>query len=126
MFQPNFYPGVFKMNTLLRSFALYLCAFAITLSPFQIMGQAPPNAFDSLKKGQVLHGFRTDGIYLDDTDKAIGWRFLHVRTGFTLDFVQIQSVPQAWFYANSYLVSDMGEPHTQEHLLITKGNKGRN
>ncbi|MEO6869513.1 MAG: hypothetical protein ABI168_07705, partial [Ginsengibacter sp.] len=31
---------------------------------------------------------------------------------------------QVFFYVNTFPVSDMGEPHTQEHLLITKGSKG--
>ncbi len=87
--------------------------------------QSGANPFDSLTKGQVIHGFRTEAIYLDDVDKPIGGRFIH-QTGFTLDLLQIQSVPQAYVYANTFTVSDMGEPHTQEHLLIGKGNKGRN
>lgn len=82
--------------------------------------------FDDLTKGKTLHGFRTDAVYLDDADKPIGGRFTHIDTGFTLDLLQIQSVPQAYIYTNTFLVSDMGEPHTQEHLLIAKGNKGRN
>src|SRR3982751_6060799 len=92
--------------------------FVLTMlsQTFSVKAQGAANPFDGLKKGQVFHGFRTDGIYTDDSDKAIGGRFVHVKSGFTLDFIQIQSVPQAYFYANTYLVSDMGEPHTQEHL----------
>jgi Zn-dependent M16 (insulinase) family peptidase len=90
------------------------------------LAQNNTNPFDSLTKGQVLNGFRADAVYLDDGDKPIGGRFIHVQTGFTLDLLQIQSVPQAYIYANTFTVSDMGEPHTQEHLLIGKGNKGRN
>ncbi|HET6979903.1 MAG TPA: hypothetical protein VFI24_26460 [Pyrinomonadaceae bacterium] len=84
------------------------------------------NPYDALTQGQIVHGFRTDAVYLDATDKPMGARFAHLRTGFTLDLLQIQSVPQAYIYANTFTVSDMGEPHTQEHLLIGKGNKGRN
>ena len=54
----------------------------------------------------------------------MGARFIHEKTGFTLDLLQIESVPQVFFYVNTFPVSDRGEPHTQEHLLITKGNKG--
>jgi Zn-dependent M16 (insulinase) family peptidase len=85
-----------------------------------------PNPYDALTKNQILHGFRVDAVYLDDADKPIGARLIHERTGFTLDLLQIQSVPQAFIYTNTFTVSDMGEPHTQEHLLIGKGNKGRN
>ncbi len=90
------------------------------------LAQGTANPFDSLAKGKMIHGFRADAVYLDDADKPIGGRFIHTRTGFTLDLLQIQSVPQAYIYANTFTVSDMGEPHTQEHLLIGKGNKGRN
>ena len=88
----------------------------ITLISGQIpmaFAQNSSNPFDSLTKGQVVRGFRTDAVYLDDADKPIGGRFIHVQTGFTLDLLQIQSVPQAYIYANTYTVSDMGEPHTQ-------------
>jgi Zn-dependent M16 (insulinase) family peptidase len=88
--------------------------------------QGDTNPFDALTKGRIINGFRADAVYLDDGDKPIGGRFVHVQTGFTLDLLQIQSVPQAFIYTNTYTVSDQGEPHTQEHLLIGKGNKGRN
>ncbi|HKO98460.1 MAG TPA: hypothetical protein VJU86_15795 [Pyrinomonadaceae bacterium] len=101
---------------------LLLLAFALPLLTFA----QDANPYAALSKGQLLHGFRTDAIYLDATDKPIGGRFIHTRTGFTLDLLQIQSVPQGFIYANTFTVSDMGEPHTQEHLLIGKGNKGRN
>jgi Zn-dependent M16 (insulinase) family peptidase len=84
------------------------------------------NSFDNLTKGKKINGFRADAVYLNDSDKSMGGRFVHERTGFTLDLLQIQSVPQSYIWVNSFTVSDQGEPHTQEHLLITKGNKGRN
>jgi Zn-dependent M16 (insulinase) family peptidase len=106
--------------------ALLLFALVATQLPrtFAQTNEASPYA--ALTKGQVVHGFRTDAVYLDATDKPIGGHFIHLKTGFTLDLLQIQSVPQAVIYANTFTVSDMGEPHTQEHLLIGKGNKGRN
>ncbi len=44
---------------------------------------------------------------------------------FTLDLLQIQSAPQAFIWVTTFPTSNMGEPHTQEHLLLGKGNKGR-
>jgi len=73
----------------------------------------------------MLNGFRTEAVYLNDSDKAFGARFRHARTGFTLDYLEIQSVPQAFAWVNSFPTSDRGEPHTQEHLLLGKGNVGR-
>ena len=111
-----------------RSWLCALLLFALVATPLtQTLAQTnEPNPYAALTKGQTVHGFRTDAVYLDATDKPIGGRFVHLRSGFTLDLLQIQSVPQAFIYANTFTVSDMGEPHTQEHLLIGKGNKGRN
>ncbi|HKP37975.1 MAG TPA: hypothetical protein VJT71_14045 [Pyrinomonadaceae bacterium] len=78
-----------------------------------------------LKEGQVINGFKTEALYLNDSDKPFGARFRHARTGFTLDFLQIQSVPQVFAWVNSFPTSEKGEPHTQEHLLLGKGNVGR-
>jgi Zn-dependent M16 (insulinase) family peptidase len=79
----------------------------------------------SLKKGDVVEGFRTDALYLNGSGDVIGGRFVHERSGFTLDYLQIESVPQGYTWVNSIPVSDQGEPHTQEHLLLGKGTTGR-
>lgn len=71
------------------------------------------------------HGFRAKAVYLNDAGQPFGARFTHARTGFTPDLIQVQSVPQAFVWVNSWPVSDKGEPHTQEHLLLGKGNMGR-
>src|ERR1700742_86953 len=78
----------------------------------------------SLKPGQIVDGFKAVAVYLNDADQPMGGRFIHVKTGFTFDLLQMESVPQTFIYANTFPVSDNGEPHTQEHLLITKGSKG--
>lgn len=88
--------------------------------------QSKSASFESLTKGQKINGFRAEAVYLNDSDQPFGARLIHERTGFTLDLLQIQSVPQSFLWVNTFTVSDMGEPHTQEHLLIGKGNKGRN
>lgn len=80
---------------------------------------------DNLKKDQNVGGFRVAAVYLNDSDKPMGARFVHRRTGFTLDLLQIESVPQGYTWVNSFPVSDQGEPHTQEHLLLGKGTTGR-
>jgi Zn-dependent M16 (insulinase) family peptidase len=86
---------------------------------------AAPVQLDSLKKGQTVEGFRVDSLYLNDAGKPIGGRFIHARSGFTLDYLQIESVPQGYTWVNSIPVGDQGEPHTQEHLLLGKGTTGR-
>src|SRR4051812_12289988 len=86
---------------------------------------APPVSFANLTKDQNVSGFRVESVYLNDADKPVGARFVHKRSGFTLDLLQIESVPQAHTWVNSFPVSDQGEPHTQEHLLVGKGTTGR-
>ncbi|MGD0049218.1 MAG: hypothetical protein ABSE42_19645 [Bryobacteraceae bacterium] len=87
--------------------------------------QPHPVDYGHLTEGQTIGGFKAVAVYLDDSDRAIGARFEHLRSGFTLDLLQIQTVPQAFIWATTYPTSEMGEPHTQEHLLLGKGNKGR-
>ncbi len=77
-----------------------------------------------ISQNQIINGFKAQAIYLNDANEPMGGRFVHQATGFTLDLLQIESVPQAFIWVNTFPVSDRGEPHTQEHLLITKGNKG--
>ncbi|WP_295798954.1 hypothetical protein [Mucilaginibacter sp.] len=84
----------------------------------------PGLSLATLKQGQTINGFKAVAVYLNDADKPMGGRFIQVATGFTLDLLQVESVPQTFIYANTFPVSEKGEPHTQEHLLITKGSKG--
>ncbi|HEY0321565.1 MAG TPA: insulinase family protein [Pyrinomonadaceae bacterium] len=118
-----------KSNRLHLRLKIYIALLLSFCTLFTSVRLAPAQvenvSLDNLKKGQVIQGFRTEAIYLSDSDRPMGGRFIHTRTGFTFDFLQIQSVPQAFMWVNSFPTSDMGEPHTQEHLLLGKGNKGR-
>jgi Zn-dependent M16 (insulinase) family peptidase len=78
-----------------------------------------------LEKNDVVEGFRVESVYLSASGKPMGARFVHRRSGFTLDYLQIESVPQGYTWVNSIPVGDQGEPHTQEHLLLGKGTVGR-
>lgn len=80
---------------------------------------------ENLKEGESYQGFQAEALYLNDAEEPFGARFVHTRTGFVLDLLQIQSVPQAFLWVNTFPTSDKGEPHTQEHLLLGKGNVGR-
>ncbi|MFA6958657.1 MAG: hypothetical protein WC538_22540 [Thermoanaerobaculia bacterium] len=86
---------------------------------------AKPLDLATLKKGDTVRGFRVEAIYLNDADTPFGGRFVHARSGFTLDALLIETAPQGFFWINSFPTSDKGEPHTQEHLLLGKGNVGR-
>jgi Zn-dependent M16 (insulinase) family peptidase len=105
----------------------YRQILTIAIAVFTLLaGNAMGNDFfGKIEPGAVFHGFKVENLYLDAKDDAVGARMLHVNTGFTLDLFQIQSVPQTFAWVNSPIYGDMGEPHTCEHLLLGKGNKGR-
>lgn len=93
---------------------------------------APPSAakaadidLGKLEKGATIEGFTLEALYLDDREVPVGARFAHKKTGFVVDLLRIESVPQTFTWVNTFPVSDQGEPHTQEHLLLGKGTKGR-
>ena len=79
----------------------------------------------ALEPGKAVHGFTASAVYLDGADQPMGARFVHGKTGFTLDYLRIESAPQGFLWVTTYPTSDKGEPHTQEHLLLGKGNRGR-
>ena len=85
---------------------------------------APPS-LASLVPGARVGEFRAESVYVDANDRPIGARFVHGTTKFTLDYLQIESAPQGYLWVGSYPTSDKGEPHTQEHLLLGKGDRGR-
>ncbi|HXB70828.1 MAG TPA: hypothetical protein VNY05_21520 [Candidatus Acidoferrales bacterium] len=103
----------------------YSILFLSLLAVAAVWSQPPGASYANLTEGRIIGGFKTMAVYLDDSDRPMGARFRHERSGFTLDLLQIQSVPQAFIWVTTYPTSNMGEPHTQEHLLLGKGNKGR-
>ena len=106
-------------------------AFVVVLACLALSGcrsaaaPAAPAVSATAEREALVNGFRQEAVYLNDSDKPMGARWVHARTGFTLDLLDIQSVPQGFIWVNSFPTSDMGEPHTQEHLLLSKGNRGR-
>jgi Zn-dependent M16 (insulinase) family peptidase len=111
------------LMTMLVSFSLLLGSFPAAFA--QGGGAERDVALERIASGTTINGFRAATLYTNDAGQAVGCRFVHARTGFILDYLQIQSVPQGFIWVNSYPTSDMGEPHTQEHLLLGKGNVGR-
>jgi len=81
--------------------------------------------YQDLSPDQQIEGFEAKAIYNNGMGQAMGGRFIHLKSGFTLDLIEIQTVPQSFLTVNTFPVSNMGEPHTQEHLVLGKGNVGR-
>ena len=106
----------------MRHSVLLALAFSMALSPSL---SAAPADLATLQAGDKHHGFETTTIWLDANDRPLGARFRHPRTGFQLDVLQIESVPQSFTWVKSFATGDQGEPHTQEHLLLLRGVRGR-
>jgi Zn-dependent M16 (insulinase) family peptidase len=102
-----------------------LTGIALLISLPALALAADPTSFADITDQTTTRGFHAAAVYLDDAGQPFGARFIHQKTGFTLDLIQVQSVPQAFAWVNTFPVSDRGEPHTQEHLLMGKGNMGR-
>lgn len=107
----------------MRSVVCVIVVLAALVAPAFVA--AAPADLKTLKAGDRAHGFEVASVYLDASDRPLGARFMHPRTGFQLDLLQIESVPQAFTWVKSFATSDQGEPHTQEHLLLLRGKSGR-
>ncbi|MGO8999757.1 MAG: hypothetical protein ACLQVI_41050, partial [Polyangiaceae bacterium] len=125
-----FTQNAFARATLLAPLALASCA--PSTPPAAAPAVAPPvtaspTSVDlaTLTEGEAALGFVAQALYVDGDDRPRGARFVHGRTRFVFDYLAIESAPQVMFYATTYPTGDGGEPHTQEHLLLGKGNKGR-
>ncbi len=81
--------------------------------------------FEDIQPQGEIAGFEAKAVYRNAQEQAMGGRFLHKRSGFQIDLLEIQSVPQGYLCVKTFPTSNMGEPHTQEHLLLGKGNVGR-
>jgi len=57
-----------------------------------VFGAEAPASFTDVTPAAVAHGFRATAVYLNDAGQPFGGRFIHQKTGFTLDLIQIQSV----------------------------------
>lgn len=84
-----------------------------------------PRPLENLEPGALVSNFSSEVLYEDPVGQVMGGRFRHVATGFVIDLLEIESVPQAFLWVTSPPPSDQGEPHTCEHLLLGKGPKGQ-
>src|SRR5437870_3261943 len=94
--------------------ALFVCFCILFVGIGNTAARSGNNSFEKPSEGKMINGFRMISEYLNDADKPMGGRYIHSRTGFTLDLLQLQSVPQGFIWVNSFPTSDKGEPHTQE------------
>ncbi len=79
----------------------------------------------NLAEGDRLSSFSVVNLWVDEVNEPVGARFIDLRYGFIVDLLSIQSVPQGFFWVKTPPKWDKGEPHTCEHLVLGKGNRGR-
>jgi hypothetical protein len=118
---------VLPLFVLLPSFLLMQCAAPRGGEPRPRSGPAPASdERDVLRRavGDVTEGFRIDAFYTDGQRRR-GAHLVDPGSGLALDLVTIETAPQAQVCVWTPTSTDRGEPHTQEHLLISKGRKGR-
>ncbi len=101
-----------------------LLVFALFMFVFKFTSDGGSD-LESLKHGEVIHGFAVENLYVDGADRAMGARLISEEKGFIVDLLRIQSVPQGFIWVKSPPDSDRGEPHACEHLLLGKGRQGR-
>jgi Zn-dependent M16 (insulinase) family peptidase len=86
---------------------------------------SPANLWDTLQPEDVRAGFQVHSVYEGAGGEGMGGRFVSEKHGFIVDLLTIESVPQAFVWIKTPTFTDKGEPHTCEHLLLGKGNRGR-
>jgi Zn-dependent M16 (insulinase) family peptidase len=92
--------------------------------PRSVVERVAPD-LNALRENAIVGDFKVLAVYRDDADHPVGAKLVHVVTGFQLDYLKIESAPQGYIWVKTYPTSDRGEPHTQEHLLLGKGDRGR-
>ncbi len=80
---------------------------------------------DGLTEGSRIASFHATARYRMGEAGSLGARFVHGPTGMPVDILRFDSVPQAMVWVRTAPISDRGEPHTLEHLVLGKGIKGR-
>src|SRR5262249_27525579 len=83
------------------------------------------NELAVLHDGEVRHGFTARASFVDGSGRPFGARFVHDGTGATADVLILATVPQISFSFRTVPVSNRGEPHVLEHLMIGRGSSGR-
>ncbi|HKD78907.1 MAG TPA: hypothetical protein VKH81_04390 [Candidatus Angelobacter sp.] len=78
-----------------------------------------------LKRKQPIADFRVANLYSDSDGKIVGGKFWHNPSGAPVYIFQIETVPQAFMWVDAPVDSNNGVAHALEHLLPTKGQKGR-
>ena len=100
--------------------ATLFCSFCA-----QALVAGAPDGLSNLKRGQAIADFRLAHLYDDPDGKIVGLKLWHVPSGAPVFLLRIETVPQAFLWVDTPDESNKGLPHSLEHLLESKGTKGR-
>lgn len=105
---------------MLLTLSLLACKPVAPVKPVQ-----PAISMNSVVSGQQIAGFFVEGVYTDHQGVPRGARLVHGASGFLLRLIEMDTAPAAMVAVGTVPEDDRGTPHTQEHLLLGKGNVGR-
>jgi Zn-dependent M16 (insulinase) family peptidase len=86
---------------------------------------AAPRDLSGWKEGQKLGDLQLSHLFSDSNGAIRGGQFIHLPTGAPIYFIQVESVPQMFTWVSTPVDSNQGLPHSLEHILLSKGTKGR-
>lgn len=70
-------------------------------------------------------GFELQYQYKGPNQVDLGRKYVHTATGTAVHIIRLETVPQAYVWVQSAIEAGRGEPHVCEHLLLSKGSKGK-
>jgi len=108
-----------------RLIILGIVVFAMWLQTPVLRASESSNTLETLKRDQILADFRVANLYSDPDGTIVAVKFWHVPTGAPVFVLLIETVPQAFTWVDAPDDSNKGLPHSLEHLLESKGTKGR-
>lgn len=112
------------MRRLLHSFVLF--GVLVLFCSAVMVGQG--SRFDNLaklQKNDTLSDFRIANLYSDPNGVILGIKLVHVPSGAPVFILRMETVPQVLLWIDTPDDSNKGLPHALEHLLESKGTKGR-
>lgn len=114
----------YTMRRLLHSFVLFgvLVLFCGAVMAGQSSRFYNPS---KLQKGESVSDFRVANLYSDANGSIVAIKLLHVTSGAPVFILRMETVPQVLLWIDTPDDSNRGLPHALEHLLESKGAKGR-
>lgn len=100
-------------------------AIALLVASFQGSCFPSPRDLADLKKNQLVGDLRVANLYSDSDGQIVGAKLWHAWSGAPIYLFQIETVPQVFMWVDTPSDSNAGLAHSLEHLLASKGTKGR-